>query len=463
MGLLPSSSYTPQATFSSSGKVKQTVYNVRDYGAKGDGTTDDTTSIQSAINALPTSGGVVYFPHGVYIISAKLTIQNHAVSLVGEAWSSIFADQVNNQPGMLGATTIQASLSGFPASTTMIQAGLLGTNKIWTGGGIYNMVISGTKGTTTPGNGIDVFNMQAFRVMNCNINSVAVAYHVKSDQAGGMSNDILEHSILNNLTSYGVWMDSGSDQNYVRFNYIQAYTGYGIRLSGIGNYAVFNHIESGQLAGSGTADGAAIFSEGTYSFIQNNDTSVGTITHGIYVQNSHTQVTDNEMSNVNSTAVANGSGIWVAGAVTDVLIDGNQINDNNAHMVYGIRDTSTTAGGVTIGINGITGYTTAAISTAGNLAPVYLASNLTLGTAGNKLLITTGSNASAGTGTLVGGTATISTTAVTASSLIFLTDTSSSTTNVGSLTVSAKTAGTSFVVTSTIALDTSTFNWMIIN
>jgi hypothetical protein len=89
--------------------------------------------------------------------------------------------------------------------------------------------------------------------------------------------------------------------------------------------------------------------------------------------------------------------------------------------------------------------------------------SLTLGTAGNKLNITTGSNASAGTGTLVGGTATISTTAVTANSLIFLTDTASSITNVGSLTVSAKTAGTSFVVTSTIALDTSTFNWLIIN
>ena len=81
----------------------------------------------------------------------------------------------------------------------------------------------------------------------------------------------------------------------------------------------------------------------------------------------------------------------------------------------------------------------------------------------SKLSIATGTNASAGTGTLVGGTVTISTTAVTSSSLIFLQDTSSSITNVGTLTVSAKTAGTSFTVTSTMALDTSTFNWFIIN
>jgi parallel beta-helix repeat protein len=89
--------------------------------------------------------------------------------------------------------------------------------------------------------------------------------------------------------------------------------------------------------------------------------------------------------------------------------------------------------------------------------------NLTLGTAGNKLVITTGSNASAGTGTLSGGAVTIATTAVTANSLIFLTNTNPSSTNVGVLQVSAKTAGTSFVVSSTNAADASTFNWLIVN
>lgn len=81
----------------------------------------------------------------------------------------------------------------------------------------------------------------------------------------------------------------------------------------------------------------------------------------------------------------------------------------------------------------------------------------------NKLNIPTGSNAAAGTGTLSGGTVTISTTAVTSSSLIFLTDTASSLTNVGTLSVSSKTAGVSFTVTSANALDTSTFNWIIVN
>lgn len=88
--------------------------------------------------------------------------------------------------------------------------------------------------------------------------------------------------------------------------------------------------------------------------------------------------------------------------------------------------------------------------------------NLLVNTAGKGLSIKSGSNARIGTGTLTAGRVTIANTSVTANTRVFLTDTSSSTTNVGSLTVSAISAGTSFTVTSTLALDVSTFNWMLV-
>lgn len=70
------------------------VVNVKDpaYGAKGDNSTDDTTAIQAAINALPSTGGIVIFPPGDYCISSSLNLGNgdastdstvNAIALVG--------------------------------------------------------------------------------------------------------------------------------------------------------------------------------------------------------------------------------------------------------------------------------------------------------------------------------------------------------------------------------------------
>lgn len=87
--------------------------------------------------------------------------------------------------------------------------------------------------------------------------------------------------------------------------------------------------------------------------------------------------------------------------------------------------------------------------------------NLQLNTAGNKLLIKEGTNASLGVETLVGGTKTVNTTAVTANSRIFVTIQTVGGTP-GVLYIGTRTAGTSFDVISTSGSDTSTFAWWIV-
>lgn len=51
--------------------------NVLDFGAVGDGTTNDTSAIQAAINSLSTSGGQLFFPQGTYKITSTLTLVNN--------------------------------------------------------------------------------------------------------------------------------------------------------------------------------------------------------------------------------------------------------------------------------------------------------------------------------------------------------------------------------------------------
>ena len=50
-------------------------YNIRDYGAAGDGETDDTSAIQKAIDAAAASGGVVWVPVGRWLCRGHLELK----------------------------------------------------------------------------------------------------------------------------------------------------------------------------------------------------------------------------------------------------------------------------------------------------------------------------------------------------------------------------------------------------
>lgn len=87
--------------------------------------------------------------------------------------------------------------------------------------------------------------------------------------------------------------------------------------------------------------------------------------------------------------------------------------------------------------------------------------DLALQTIGNKISVPVGSNATAGSAVLVGGTVTVANTAIGTNSLVFL---SRSTTGgtVGHLSYT-KIDATSLTINSSSATDTSTINWWFIN
>lgn len=77
------------------------VYNIKDFGAKGDGVADDTIAIKSALAFIASrNGGILNFPEGDYVVGA--TASNHAIAVpsgvtiqgIGSLQSNTFSNNV---------------------------------------------------------------------------------------------------------------------------------------------------------------------------------------------------------------------------------------------------------------------------------------------------------------------------------------------------------------------------------
>jgi hypothetical protein len=81
----------------STGSVTRTIQNklqesvsVKDFGAKGDGVTDDTTAIQAALN---NGGGSIYFPKGIYLCNVIIT---NKIIICGDGSTTTIIKPYNN-------------------------------------------------------------------------------------------------------------------------------------------------------------------------------------------------------------------------------------------------------------------------------------------------------------------------------------------------------------------------------
>lgn len=105
------------------------LIDVRTFGAKGDGATNDYTAIQNALNSCPSSSGTAYvgpchvfIPRGVYLISQTLKFNQQSIILEGEGPGG--GIEASNPDRAIGTTLVACSSSGTPSGCSVFS----GTN-----------------------------------------------------------------------------------------------------------------------------------------------------------------------------------------------------------------------------------------------------------------------------------------------------------------------------------------------
>lgn len=127
------------------------TFNVKAYGAAGDGSTDDTSAIQAAITAAALVGGIVFFPPGRYKITSTLNVTS-PVTLRGVGITQNLFDATSPS-----TTTGSRLIWGGAAGGTMVNlCPATGASDPVSGAAIDGLMIDGQSTSPTTGAGIGV-------------------------------------------------------------------------------------------------------------------------------------------------------------------------------------------------------------------------------------------------------------------------------------------------------------------
>jgi hypothetical protein len=152
--------------------IEGAAINVLDYGATGDGVTNDAVAIQAAINAMSASGGgTVYFPSGRYYIEAPIEFKSY-VNIVGE-----------NQQSTVIYKNNTATVGGIDCVVYALNCTRFNVSNI----GVDGMTTSGTTIASAHSFGFYLRGCSYFDLSNTKARYCLVGYRFHSSFIGGIA------------------------------------------------------------------------------------------------------------------------------------------------------------------------------------------------------------------------------------------------------------------------------------
>jgi hypothetical protein len=304
---------------------KVSINPMQDYSAKGDGVTDDTAAIQSAINALGSQGGEVFLPPGNFLLNgssplnltAPITLRGsgHGATTIriGAGFTGTSAITVSSDDCMIQGLQIRGASStttSNPAchgvtATGVQELRVFNTTFQYVNG--YALRTFGTSGTTLHGTQINMIKIQ----------SCAGGIHVKSDPAALAAN-----VQISNVFTRFLGVNSGPNANLD-----------GFRIEDSWDVLAQNIMPWMQATNGGT--GAALRVSGNCAaiFIQNLD-ALGPQTGSANVVVESGANGDPQNVQIQGGVIQQGLvGILISGASNQVRVRNVRILNNQTHNV----------------------------------------------------------------------------------------------------------------------------------
>jgi len=279
----------------------KSILNVKDFGAKGDGISDDTKAIQNTIDALPPNGGPVLIPAGVYVISGTLNMPDKPVHLIGAGL------------GVQPKGTVIKLAAG--ANCDIIQYNA--DSHVYFGS-IRDIEIYGSKSAQSSGHGIHfVKNISDVTIENVYIQDVKGDAIKVAPATAAIWNIWINKCLMENSGEYGLYLLANTNT---------------LGLIKITDSYFWGNLEGIRIEGQGT--GRVIISSSTI---------IKSRQHGVHLKSAkainivNCQIHDNSHANDNTY-----DGIYVnddlLNASVDIIISSNLIgNWNTSSQRYGIN------------------------------------------------------------------------------------------------------------------------------